>query len=284
MVLVQGENIKGSVFKDLRIIEEIGHGAFSRVYKAESNGVLVASKVLSKVPDCVKNEVQYLQILKHPNIVRFYSAEKTEKGLIINMEYVESNLDSLLFDQQHCPVPLRTTLTTSIKVTLCMDIGKAVQYLQSLRLIHGDLKPENILISHDFKVKLSDFGFTRAPSKFFETIHGTPNYLPPEAFLYNEFNRTCDTYAFSLVIYQIFTQRLIFTNCTTTEELADAVVHGERPTLNSLVPEVYHELLQKMWSGNIDERPNMKKILQTLSLGYLEDIDDLMARNFWSFL
>lgn len=133
-------------------------------------------------------------------------------------------------------------------------------------------------------MKLSDFGLTRAYSSCSETLHGTPNYLPPEVFLYNEYNETCDIYAFSMVLWQIFTQRLLYIKYKTVEDLSVAVVGGERPVINNAIPEQFRELLMSMWSKDVERRPSIKTILYTLSLGYLDEIDCYSARVCWIFL
>ncbi|EKE40766.1 hypothetical protein ENUP19_0149G0030 [Entamoeba nuttalli] len=268
---------------EVQLMEEVGHGTFSRVFKGKIQEKYVAVKVLNTVVDCIRMEVSYMRMFHHPNIISFYGTIQTDR-LVILTEYMDSSLDNLLYNQQQCPVSLQFELTCPIKVHISLEIAKGIKYLQSLNLIHGDVKPENILVSADLKVKLSDFGLTKKPTEFSENIHGTPNYLPPETFLYNEYNITCDIYAFSMVIWQIFTQRLLYVKYESMDDLSLEVVHGERPILNKMVPEVYHKLLTDMWSNQIEQRPNIEKVIKILSLGYLEEIDNDSVKNAWRCL
>ena len=46
---------------------------------------------------------------------------------------------------------------------------------------HRDIKPENILLSHDYKIKIADFGLST--TKDYMTTHcGTQGFMAPEFF------------------------------------------------------------------------------------------------------
>ena len=215
---------------DLQLHEKIGKGAFSEVFKGNiaGNDQIVAVKILTKIADCIKEEINFLESFSHPNIIHFYGTIQTDK-LIIVTEYMDCTLDDLLYNQHTLKPALQFELTQTIKTHICIEIGNGINYLQQLCLIHGDIKPENILVNANLKVKLSDFGLTKHPIECSETRHGTPNYLPPETFLHNEYNLTCDIYAFAMVIWQIFTQRLLYVNSITVEDLSTKIIEGERP-------------------------------------------------------
>ena len=274
-----------SKISDLELREKIGKGAFSEVFKGSFKGYnkLVAVKILTKFADCIKEEISYLESFHHPNIIHFYGTIETDK-LIIVTEYMDCTLDDLLYNQHSLKESLQFELTQSVKTFISIEIGKGIKYLQQQSLIHGDIKPENILINSSLKVKLSDFGLTKKPIECSDSIHGTPNYLPPETFIHNEYNLTCDIYAYSFVIWQIFTQRLLFVDYTTFDVLKLKIINGERPRLTSSVPKCYHKLLTKMWSKDVNERPPINDILIKLSENYLEEFSTLTIKNQWRML
>lgn len=269
----------------LQLREKIGKGAFSEVFKGELTEIhtVVAVKVLTSIADCIKEEINYLQSFSHPNIIHFYGTIQTDK-LIIVTEYMDCTLDDLLYHQHTLAPSLQFDLTEQIKIHISIEIGKGIRYLQQLSLIHGDIKPENILIDSNLNVKLNDFGLTKRPIECSDNIHGTPNYLPPETFVYNEYNLTCDIYAYAMVIWQIFTQRLLYVKYNTMEDLSMKIWDGERPPLTKSIPKCYHSLLSQMWSKDIAERPKINDILITLSEAYLDGFSNAKVKNQWRML
>lgn len=74
------------------LIEEIGSGAFGKVYLASKNGNQYAVKVI-KIEDNENydkycNEIEILSRLDHPNIINYIEAFKKGRSLVIIMEYV----------------------------------------------------------------------------------------------------------------------------------------------------------------------------------------------------
>jgi serine/threonine protein kinase len=74
------------------LIEEIGSGAFGKVYLASKNNNQYAVKII-KIEDndnydkyC--NEIEILSRIDHPNIINYIEAFKKGRSLVIIMEYV----------------------------------------------------------------------------------------------------------------------------------------------------------------------------------------------------
>ena len=68
---------------------------------------------------------------------------------------------------------------------ICNKIAMALHKLHSAKVAHRDIKIENIMITHDFRVKLVDFGFGiplsgRDGSSFMKSRKGTRMYRAPE--------------------------------------------------------------------------------------------------------
>ena len=42
--------------------------------------------------------------------------------------------------------------------SLALQIARGLHYLHSLNIVHLDLKPSNCLVTHDFRLRIADFG------------------------------------------------------------------------------------------------------------------------------
>ena len=91
---------------------------------------------------CLKQEVEVLKKLDHPNIVKYFDTYEDESFLQIVMEYIPGeNLLQVIkqkkinkFDEKQASFMIKNLL-------------KAVLYLHNNNIIHRDIKPENILFS-----------------------------------------------------------------------------------------------------------------------------------------
>ena len=132
-------------FRHLKDVIPIANGNFGEIYVAKYKTNKVA---LKKIVDIVDErlhkyyirEIQTLQDLHHPNIVKYIGLCKNTKGLYIVMEYVEGgDLFSLLSSTE-------VILSWEEKLNFALDVAKAVFYLHSKNVVHRDLKSKNILV------------------------------------------------------------------------------------------------------------------------------------------
>jgi tRNA A-37 threonylcarbamoyl transferase component Bud32 len=145
------------------ITEEIGGGAFSRVYRARYRQLAdkeIAVKIiaLDKVPEvwrdkCLRQELRIVRKLQHPHIVKVWDIIKTRRNVFIFMDLAENN--SVLHYMQGQNKPL---LEHVARIWFTQTTG-AISYMHSKGIAHRDLKNENILLDRDHNAKLTDFGF-----------------------------------------------------------------------------------------------------------------------------
>ncbi len=191
-----------------------GSGGFSHVYVAEDvvSGETVAVKVYTETPQRDKDwlaarmeqEVEALERLRHPHIVRFLGHGRTAGGapyLVMNFVGGEA-LRALLVRGETFSVA-RIRLFTE-------QMCGALETLHAAGIVHRDLKPENILMDGD-SVTLIDFSIAivkdpRATQHSLTRAAGSWLYMAPEQLVGYGAPGT-DIYALALVIFELLTGR-----------------------------------------------------------------------------
>ena len=68
-------------------------------------------------------------------------------------------------------------------------------------MIHRDIKPENVMVTENGRVKLIDFGLSRASrTKKLTTVTGTPYYISPEV-LKGKYHAESDIWSMGVLLY-----------------------------------------------------------------------------------
>ncbi|MEP7245984.1 MAG: serine/threonine-protein kinase [Gammaproteobacteria bacterium] len=199
-----------------RLVEEVGRGGMSEVYKAvrddDEYRKEVAVKVLPKGYDTrsllkrFKVETQILATLDHPNIARLLDAGSTEEGLpYLVMDYIQGRpIDD------YCSFH---RLGISERLELFRSLCGAVLYVHQHLMVHGDLKCNNVLVSDHGTVKLLDFGIARllnptpgaVEQKLTILLALTPEYASPEQVRGGLVTTSSDVYSLGVVLYRLLT-------------------------------------------------------------------------------
>lgn len=207
-----------------KLLRLLGEGGFGMVYEAEQR-VPIRRRVALKVlrPGCTTRELlvrfeqerQALALMNHPHIARIYDAGETEDGRpFIAMEMVDGST-----------IDKRTkSLSLGEKVTLMLEVCRAVAHAHHKGIIHRDLKPSNILITNNESGKLEprviDFGIAKAldgplvTKVMFTQIRqvvGTPGYMSPERQHTSQISHSADTrtdvFALGAILWELLSGR-----------------------------------------------------------------------------
>jgi len=169
------------------------------------SGIKVAVKIVEKAgvqqkPEMLKNEVEILSKVDHPNIITLYDIFETKERLYLVMELVTGGE---LFER----IVQREQYKESEAAIVMKQLFAATAYLHTLGIVHRDLKPENLLLENeneDTPIKLTDFGLSKIYStEMMQTACGTPGYVAPEILELGGYDTAVDLWSAGVILYTL---------------------------------------------------------------------------------
>ncbi|KAL6934798.1 uncharacterized protein HGUI_02866 [Hanseniaspora guilliermondii] len=144
----------------------LGYGSAGTVVYQGSfqNRSVAVKRLLLEFYDIASQEIKLLTMSDdHPNVVRYYCSEVTDKFLYIALELCSTSLDCVIERAKSFNSRKMAEIYENFDSIDCLrQITSGVDYLHSLKIVHRDLKPQNILVSLTSKSKvrviISDFG------------------------------------------------------------------------------------------------------------------------------
>ena len=229
------------------IIEEIGRGGSSRVYRGHDADKLrdIAIKVIpNDAEDRVgfvrrfEREVQAVAQLNHPNIVTVYDRGETDDLVYLVMQCVMGGTLRLRLGR---PLP------TAEAAAHVIQMAQALHHAHLRGIVHRDVKPSNMLIDMENPghLLLTDFGIAklqgaRGLTKTGTTI-GTPEYMAPEQAEGKEIDPRADVYSLGCVLYEALSGRPPFVGSTPVSVLYQQV-HSRPAYIRGFNPDIPREL------------------------------------------
>ena len=152
------------------------------------------------------------------------------------------------------------------KRALLYELALCLQRLHTQGVVHADLKPDHVLLvrrPEGWKPRLIDLdsGFLEhEPPQHSCDMEGDPVYLAPEAFLRMigqevRVDRKLDTFAFGIMIHQLWTGEMPGFDQQRYQYLYEAVLEGAQIMLSSSLPQEYHAVVKGMLSLQPEDRP-----------------------------
>jgi len=156
-----------------------------------------------------------------------------------------------------------------------LEIASAMNYLHSVRIIHGDLKTGNVLLKGDgsdrrgFICKVGDFGLSRflAEDSHIETLtRGTVTHMPPELLEGGVLTSAADVFSFGILLWELLSGEKPHQGKTQGEVIIAVVQNQYRPPFPPNVPRDFVELVESCWDQLYDERPIFPDIIDRLTV------------------
>jgi serine/threonine protein kinase len=234
-----------------KILERIGSGAFSAVYRAEDTKLRseVALKLLrpravdAEVDGRMLVEAQLLARVRHQNVVTVHGVAVGDGRVGIWMEFVNGRtLADLL--RAHGRFSAREAANVAV------DLCRALAAVHRADLIHSDIKAHNVMRAEGGRIVLMDFGTGKdvaagssdAGRHASSDFAGTPLYLAPELFEGAPRSKTTDIYSLGVLLYHLVTGSYPVAG-RTLAEIEDAHRRGSGDYLRDVRPDLPIEFI-----------------------------------------
>ncbi|MFW6057821.1 MAG: serine/threonine-protein kinase, partial [Persicimonas sp.] len=270
----------------VELLEELGRGAHSIVYRARLDEQDCAVKIHRDVPGTsgtrhtlrYRREAAILARFTHPGLARIIEAGETvaKRRAYLIMEYVDgATLAEVIAEQG--------ALEQARVVELAKIVASALAEVHAHGLVHRDIKPNNILVrAADGMAKLIDFGFA-ARTKYHEpdgSVVGTLRYSAPEqtGMLRRPVDARSDLYSLGVVLYECATGTLPFDADEPAEIVRQHAV--DEPVairqLNAAITPALAAVIEKLIAKDPDDRYPSSRALQA-DLEGLDSLDEAFA-------
>ncbi|HEU5376176.1 MAG TPA: serine/threonine-protein kinase [Ktedonobacteraceae bacterium] len=239
------DTITGTKLGPYKLTRRLARGGMSEIYVAyhEKSEQMCALKVVhwedEEYWQRFQREIETLQQLDHPNIIRILDYGKQNNICYYAMPYIAQG--SLKERIATGPLGLDEV------GTILEQIANALQFLHARDFVHRDVKPGNILLDETNHAWLADFGLAKKLEGALDLtatgcLIGTPHYMAPE--LVNKPAATSsDIYALSVVVYEMLTGKVPFTGRTPVT-ICWKHVHEQPPLPSTFNPLIFPVLEQ----------------------------------------
>ncbi|CAK9818260.1 Activated Cdc42 kinase-like [Anthophora plagiata] len=259
--------------------KELGTGEFGVVQQGvwtnDGERIQVAIKCLSRErmqnnPIEFLKEAAIMHAIDHEHIVRLYGVVLDTNSLMLVTELAP--LRSLLECLKE--PSLRTSFPVLSLCDFAVQIADGMQYLEAKRLIHRDLAARNILVFSKNKVKISDFGLSRAlgvGKDYYQMNFNVNLKLPiawfaPECISYLKFTSASDVWAYGVTLWEMFSYGFQPWAALTGHQILEAI---DEPNFQRLeqpecCPKDYFSLMQQCWQHEPSKRPKFSELINLL--------------------
>ncbi|BET00032.1 Tyrosine-protein kinase PR2 [Nesidiocoris tenuis] len=289
----------------IMVNKELGTGEFGVVQQGvwtnDGERIQVAIKCLSRErmqnnPIEFLKEAAIMHAIDHEHIVRLYGVVLDTNALMLVTELAA--LRSLLECLKE--PSLRSSFPVLSLCHFAIQICDGMQYLEGKRLIHRDLAARNILVFSKNKVKISDFGLSRAlgvGKDYYQTNFNVNLKLPiawcaPECITYLKFTSASDVWAYAVTLWEMFSYGFQPWAALTGQQILEAIdePNPQRLERPECCPKEYYSVMRKCWHHDPNKRPKFSDLMRQLPDCKPEQVqaiqdsgDERMKRDFLTF-
>ena len=247
------------------IIQEIGRGAFSIVYKVkskENNNIYCLKKINTKKTKDKENEINILSNLSHPNLIKCFFSFYNSENIYIIMDFCEfGDLFSLLQSVKKKKVFVNEDIIWNIAIQVLVGLN----YLHSKKIIHRDIKLLNLFMTKDKKIKIGDMGMSIIFDEE-ELIHsrvGTPLYIAPELVKKEKYDYKIDIWSLGCSLYHLAKTVPPFTD-ENLIKLGNSIINDQPSNLPICYSNELYDFILRLMIKNKDQRPSALEALELI--------------------
>ncbi|PAV82523.1 hypothetical protein WR25_19780 [Diploscapter pachys] len=262
---------------DVTVGKMVGEGAYGEVFCGTlrlKNGQVVdcaikmmknmeQHKTRERIREMMK-EARLMRHLKHVNIVSIYGVAVDQQPPFLLLEFITGG--SLIGFLKKA-IFWNTDLTTELKIKMCLDAARGIEYIHKMVIIHRDIAARNCLITRDKVVKITDFGLSKQGTSYrmMDRQKLAPRWLAPEALMETVWTSATDVYAFGILVYEIWTNCKQPYEGLTPKAAKNRITTGQFLTLPPSCPSALSSYVaQKIFVYDLTKRAAMSEVVQTL--------------------
>lgn len=266
------------VYEKVKLLQEGGTGEIYKVRKKPSDA-FYAIKIIDKnfifgiYHKELRNEIQVLANIDHPNIVRIYETYETKDYMFLVMEYCSGgDLGGRIIKPSCC----NQGHTFEAQVAFILkQVLSAMAYCHKRKIVHRDLKLENVLwqsdAPDDFVVKVIDFGtsqrYRRPRADYTMKLDVGTNYAEsPQAIKGEEYTEKTDLWSIGVIAFALLSGGLHPFDAEKEKDIRDKVVQGEYCMEGSEWKGISKEaksFVASLLEYDEDKRPTAEEALQS---------------------
>ncbi|XP_014828259.1 PREDICTED: protein-tyrosine kinase 2-beta-like [Poecilia mexicana] len=256
---------------DIVVGRILGEGFFGEVqegvYKSPSGErICVAIKTCKDCSADVKekflSEADLMKNLDHPHIVRLIGVIEVDPVWIVMELYEHGELGNYLVEQQYI-------LTTAKLTQYCLQICKALAYLEGLSMVHRDIAVRNVLVASAECVKLGDFGLSRYVDEqeyYKASVSRLPiKWMAPESINFRRFTSASDVWMFGVCVWEIFSMAQQPFYWLENGQVINQLESGVRLHKPQQCPPPIYGLLTRCWAYEPHSRPTFRELVFSFS-------------------
>src|SRR5882672_11367217 len=246
----------------------LGKGATGSVYLAvdpfgQREVAIKVLEKLSKDPEEARRQLRFFQNeaalagkLRHPHIVSILDAGLEDVSAGEPLRYLVMEVVDGPALTKYCePVSLLDPMQT---IEIGYKCCKALEFANTLGVVHRDMKPANILTRGEMEIKVADFGAAQLARSDVTQVSGvgSPAYMSPEQLKGEEIDFRTDMFSLGGVLYHLMTGARPFDGATTYQLVDNILNSTPKPPsgMRAEVPAALDDVVMRALGKTRDER------------------------------